>query len=145
LDAETYTYSTSYSAATGNEVLYIKNTSKTKKLIIAEITMGGVNTGLFELFQVTGTAAGTVITGKNINLSSSNAADASGYGDASVTGLTIGDRIGLVRTPANTHCKIDLQDSLILGLNDAIAVTYTGSTGLVDGYMLCYFESEDEI
>jgi hypothetical protein len=145
LDAQTYVWSTSYSASTGNEVLYIKNTSKTKKLIIAEITVGGVLTGLFELFQVTGTASGTSITGKNINLSSSNTADATALGDASVTGLTIGDRIALVRTPANTHCKIDLQDALILGLNNAIAITYTGSTNTVDGYLLGYYEDESEI
>lgn len=145
LDGETFTWSTSYSAATGNEIIYLKNDSKTKKLVIAEIALGGVLTGLFELFQVTGTAAGTGITGKNNNLSSNQVADATAYGDASVTGLTIGDRIALVRTPATTHCKIDLQDSLILGFNDAIAITYTGSTGIVDGYILAYYEKEDAI
>lgn len=145
IDAQCYSYTSSFSAATGNEILYIKNTSKSKKLILSEIYVGGVNTGLFEIFEVTGTAAGTAITAKNTNLASSNAADSVEFGDASVTGLTIGDRMALLRTPANTSAKLDTQDAIILGLNEAIAITYTGSTGTVDAFVLAYFESEDDI
>jgi hypothetical protein len=145
LDAETYLWTTSFSAATGNEIIYIKNNSKTKLLVIDKVTVNGVNAGLFELFQVTGTASGTSITGKNSNLTSGNSADATALGEASVTGLTIGDRIDLARIPANGRATMELQDVLLLGFNDAIAITYTGSTGIVDAIVTGYYETLDGI
>jgi hypothetical protein len=142
---ETYIWSTSWSASTGNEVLYIKNTSKTKTLVLESIQVGGVLTGLFELYEVTGTAAGTTLTGKNTNLGSAAAADAAAFGDAAVTGLTLGDRIALARTPATTSYELDLHDTVILGLNDAVAIQYTGSTGIVDIAALGYYEVEGDL
>jgi hypothetical protein len=126
-------------------VIYIKNTSLTQILIIDKVTVSAVNTGLFELFQVTGTAAGTGITGKNSNLTSGNEAAAVAFGDASVTGLTIGGRIDLARVPATGRATMELQDVLIMGLNDAIAVTYTGGTGIVDLIVTGYYENSGEI
>lgn len=140
IDASTYLWTTSFSAATGNEIIYIKNTSKTKLLVIDKVTVNSVNAGLFELFQVTGTAAGTSITGKNANLTSGNTAEATALGEASVTGLTIGDRIDLARTAANGRATMELDDVLIMGLNDAIAITYTGSTGIVDAIITGYYD-----
>jgi len=139
-EAQTYIWTTSFSAATGNEVMYIKNTSKTKLLVIDKVTVNAVNASLFELYQVTGTAAGTSITGKNTNLTSGNEADATALGEAAVTGLTLGGRIDLARVPANGRTTMELNDVLILGLNDAIAVEYTGSTGLVDLIITGYYE-----
>lgn len=141
-DGECYNVTTSFSAATGNEVIYIKNDSKTKKMYIDLARVGGVNTGLFEVFEVTGTAAGTEITPKNLNLASSQTADATAYGDASVTGLTIGDRIAMVRVPANSSADIPFESTVILGLTDAIAITYTGSTGIVDALIRFWYEGE---
>ena len=145
VDAQTYTWTTSFSAATGNEVIYIKNTSKTKLLIIDNITVSAVNASLVELFEATGTASGTSITAKNTNLTSGNSADATALGEASVTGLTIGDRIDLARLAANGRAVIELQDVLVLGLNDAITLTYTGSTGLVDVRVLGYYDDVKSI
>lgn len=145
LDGRTFSWSSSFSAATGNEIIYIQNTSKTRDLIITEIHCGGVNTGLFELFEVTGTPAGTVITGKNNNLSSNFVAEATAYGNASVTGLTVGDRIGLVRTQAGEHKTLQLQSALILGFQDAIALTYTGSTGVTDCYLQGFYQRPEDI
>ena len=139
-DGETYLWTTSFSAATGNEVIYIKNTSKTKLLVIDRITVNSVNAGLFELYTATGTAAGTTITGFNGNMTSNNVAEADSYGEAAVTGLTLGSRIDLARTPANGRATMELDDVLIMGLNDAITIEYTGSTGLVDVIVTGYYE-----
>jgi hypothetical protein len=99
-DAQVYFWTSSYSASSGDEIIYIKNTSKDKLLMIDQIIVGGVVTSLFEMFEVSGTAGGTVITGVNSNLSSGNVADAAAYGNASVTGLTIGNRLHIARVPA---------------------------------------------
>lgn len=140
-DAETYIWSSSYSATSGDEVIYIKNTSKAKLLVIHSMKLGAVATAQFALYEVTGTPAGTTITGKNTNLTSGNAAEATSYGDASVTGLTIGDRIEIVRIPANDSKHVDTQDCIILGFNDAIAITYTaGSGNTIDATILGYYE-----
>jgi hypothetical protein len=140
-DAQTYIWNTSFSAATGNEVIYLKNTSKEKLLVIHRITVNSVNAGLFELYQATGTASGTSITGVNTNLTSGNAADAIAYGEAAVTGITLGNRIDIARTAANGRTAMKLDDVLVLGLNDAIAVEYTGSTGLVDLIITGYYDT----
>jgi hypothetical protein len=138
-------WTTSFSAATGNEIIYIKNTSKTSLLVIDKADVSSVNAGLFELFEVTGTAAGTSISGSNTNLTSGNEADATSLGEASVTGLTIGKRIDLARTSANGSGTMQLKDVLVLGLNDAIAITYTGSTGIVDAAILGYYEKVENL
>ena len=144
-DGLTFTWTTSFSAATGNEVIYIKNTSKDKLLFIDKVTMNSVNACLFELFQVTGTASGTPITGKNTNLTSSNVAAVESFGEAAVTGLTLGDRIDLARLGANGRTDMNLEDILILGFNSAVALEYTGSTGLVDIIVTGYFEIEADL
>ena len=118
----TYLWTSSYSAGTGNEVIYIKNTSTTQNLIIDKATVNSVLTGLFELNVAAGTAGGTTITGTNANLTSGNAASASSYGNASVTGITPGIRIDMARIPANGRATMELNDILILGLNDAVSI-----------------------
>jgi hypothetical protein len=137
---EAYTWTSSYSAGTGEEVLYVKNDSTTHQLVIDLVHVGGVLTGLFEIYQVSGTAAGTSLTGVNLNLTSSNTASATALGNASVTGLTIGNRLYLHRTPATTSGAFELADTLILGTTDAIAITYTGGTGIVDAEIRGFFE-----
>jgi hypothetical protein len=145
LDGQTYVWTTSFSAATGNEVIYIKNNSKTKLLFIDKIIMSSVNAGLFELYVATGTPGGTTITGANVNLTSNNVADVAAYGEAAVTGLTLGSRLSIVRTAANGSGTMDLQDILILGFDTAITLEYTGSTGLVDVSIEGYFEVEEDL
>ena len=141
-NGETYLWTTSWSADTGEEVIYLKNNSKTKYLIIDKVTVSAVAASLFELYTATGTAAGTTITGANANRASGNAADASAFGEAEVTGLTTASRIDMARVAANGRATMDLQDVLILGQNDAITLTYTGSTGIVDVIITGYFEDK---
>ena len=144
-DGQTFIWTSSFSAATGNEVIYIKNDSKDKLLFIEDVVVSSVNAGLLEIYEVTGTAAGTPITGKNTNLTSSNVAVATAFGDAAVTGLTLGDRIDLARTSANGRVDIKLADILIMGFNNAIAAQYTGSTGIVDVAITGFYEIEADL
>jgi len=144
-DGETYKWNTSWSADTGEMVAYIKCNSTTHRLIIDRVTVGGVVTGFFELFQVTGTAAGTTMTGKNMNLTAGNSANATGFGGAEVTGLTEAGRIDLARVPALGRVDMEIDDTLILGQNHAIAIKYTGSTGIVDIIITGYFKPIKEL
>ena len=137
--ADTYLWTSSFSTNTGEEVIYIKNTSTTQNLIIDKATVNSVLTGLFELCTFTGTAGGTGITGANSNRTSGKTASASSYGDASVTGLTSATRIDLARVPANGRATMELNDVLILGQGDSIAITYTGSTGITDTIITGYY------
>lgn len=145
LDGQCYVWTSSWSSATGLETIYIKNDSKTKKLIISHITVGCVTTGTFELYTATGVAAGTPITGVNMNRSSNNVAAVTAYGAASVTGITPGERLGFVRCPATDTKELPTLDSLVLGFNDAITITWTGSTSITDANIIGYFETEDAI
>ena len=138
-DGLTYLWTSSYSAGTGQEVIYIKNTSTTQDLVIDKATVNGVLTGLFELNVAAGTAGGTTITGTNANRTKNNTAAASTYGDASVTGITPGVRIDMARIPANGRATMELNDVLILGLSDAVSITYTGSTSIVDIIVTGYY------
>jgi len=144
-DGTCYTWTSSWSADTGKEVFYLKNTSKTLLLLIDEIVVSSVLTGLFEVFTTTDTAAGTTVTGKSTNVTRRIAADATALGNAEVTGVTpaIADRIYLARTAATGRAVIDVKDELILGQDDAIVVRYTGSTGIQDVQITGFFEHED--
>ena len=137
--ARTFIWTSSYSADTGAEVIYIKNTSKVNNLVIDKVTVNSVAAGFFEFGAASGTASGTAITGANTNLTSGNVADATALGNAAVTGVTLDTRIDLARTTANGRATMELQDVLIMGLNDAVTITYTGSTGIVDIIVTGYY------
>ncbi len=140
---QTYFWTSSYSATTGDEIIYIKNTSPTLNLYIKSVVVGGVLTGLFEVIHVhDGTATGTTITGKNPNLTSGNAAAATAFGNAAVTGTLTGERIAIIRTIATDSLSIEIHDTLILGQNDEIAVTYTGGTSIVNVEIVVFFDIE---
>lgn len=140
-DERAFNWTSSYSASTGDEIIYLKNTDTDRNLIIHQVDVGGVNTGLFEIYQVTGTATGTEINGTNLKLASGRTPDALSYGDAAVGGLTLGNRISLLRTDANSSRAVgDIAECLFLGFNDAIAIQYTGSAGIVDCSITGYLE-----
>jgi len=142
-DANTFLWTTSASQATGSYAIYIQNTSTTHRLIIDKVTCSSVLTGFFELYQVSGTASGTVITGKNSNLTSGNPAAATSFGG--VSGLTDAGRLDHMRLPALGRATMELQDIVILGANDAIAVKYTGGTDTVDIIITGYYKPISEL
>ena len=132
-DGQAYSFTSAFTADTGEEIISIKNTSATKPLFIWRVTLSAANAAVFTTFQVTsGTSGGTPITAANLNLTSANAAEATSYGDAQVTGSLSGTRLLLSRVGAGDEKIINTDGAIILGQNDEIAITYTGSTGLVE-------------
>jgi hypothetical protein len=129
-------------AAAGTYIAYFKNNSPTKNFYVDFIEVGGVETALWKVWSVTGTAAGgSAITPSNLNLTSGNVADATARGNDSITGLTTVSQLGTLRTSANSDGLIEYNDTLILGTNDAIAVEYdTGTTGVAEVFIRGYFE-----
>jgi hypothetical protein len=140
-DEQVYSFTSAFSANTGEEVISVKNTSDTLNLYIQEIIVSSVNAAEWELLHVTsGTAAGTTVNGKNMNLASNNVAAATSFGNAAVTGTLAGETIAKERSVAGDSIEFRLKSSLALGKNSEIAITYTGSTGAVDVFILCYFD-----
>jgi len=135
-----FSWSSSYAATGGDEVLYIKNTSQTEKLIISEVIIAASAACTFTLFEVSsGTAAGTVVTGQNLNLGSGNSASASAFGNASVTGTLTGNALSFGSVPASSGITLDLKSSLVLGQNNEIAIT-ASATSTVYVTVLGYFD-----
>ena len=133
-----------FSAAAGEYVFYIKNTSSTKVLFLHSLEYHSIQDVHWKVFQCTGTAAGgTVITPTNLNLGSGRTAEATAMGGgATLTGLTIGAQIGTHRTQAAGEAGMDWGEGLILAPNTAIVVEYdTGTTGLCEIDCIFHFET----
>lgn len=122
-------------AAAGTYIVYFKNDDSTKQFHLDEVFVGGVASILWKLWQVTGTAAGgNALTPSNLNLKSGKTATATSRGDDSITGLSTSKEIASVRTAANDSGQMQLRGSVILGLNDAIAIEVdaAGSTDVAE-------------
>jgi len=122
-----YTWTHSYNSGANDTVLLLKNTSADKNLIIDTIIVSSDTTTKIVIhFPSNTTLAGTGVTGVNLNRSSNNVAEASAYGDE--TGNTQGDILGQMILLANTGAVLNINGSVILGLNNEIAVDFVSAT-----------------
>jgi len=131
-------------AAAGDYVAYLKNTSSSKNLFIGDISIGAVETVLWKMFFVTGTAAaGESVTPTPTNRSKSIPAEATAMaGDTAITGLTADGEFSTIRSAATNNAEERFDGSLILGPGDAIAVEYdTGTTGIFEVDINFHYES----
>ena len=139
---QTYVWTSFDSAAAAGEYsIYLQNTSTTQNLIVKEIILSPGVAMTFKIATVTGVAAGTTITGYNMNRNSGNDASANAFGDAAVTNLTEAQviRVAMVGALATEH--VDFHDALQLGQNDTIAVECdVNAGGLVYMQIIGYFE-----
>ncbi len=137
-----FSWTSTYSAAAGEETAYVRNTSATRILVIDKVIVSGIQATVHALaIQTGGTAAGTTMTGVNLNKGSTNTAEAAGFGSASVTGSVVGDIVGYGYHPATDSFLFDYGDSLILGQDDAIFIrSVVGTTGLVYNTIEGHFE-----
>lgn len=122
-----------FTAAAGEYVAYLKNTSSTANIFIGDISFGGVESVLWKGFFVTGTAAsGELLTPTPTNKSMNIPADCiSMAGDTSITGLTTDGLFTIRRSPANDTGEEAFEDTVILGPGDAIVIEYdTGTSGI---------------
>lgn len=122
-DGDAYIWhSVDAAAAAGEYIIYIQNTSPTKLLIIKEVVLSpGVDMS-FKFVTTTGTAAGTPISGFNMNLDSGNVSPDNSFGNAAVTNLTPVSVFHYEQVLALTSAKVDFHDALILGQNDNFAI-----------------------
>ena len=136
-----YSWTSTYAATGGQQVISIKSTSTTDVLVIDEIVVGSSAANVFTLFKVdSGTAAGTPVTGLNLSLQSGKTASASAFGNASVTGSLAGSAIAYDGGPADTFETLDLLGSVVLSQNDEIAVT-AAVTGTVYVSVIGHFKA----
>jgi len=131
-------------AAAGDYVAYLKNSSSTRNLFVSDVSAGGVENIKWKLWVVTGTAAaGETVTPTGLNLSKSIPAEAAAMaGNTTITGLTPGAQLASGRSGANSGAEVHFHDSLILGPNNAIVVEYdTGTAGICE--LVIHFHYED--
>ena len=126
-----FSWTSTYAATAAQEVISIKNTSQTEILTIDYVGAGNSVASAFTLFAVTsGTAAGSAITGKPMNVSKGGTASATAFGGASVTGSLAGDTLGYTTVVAGATEEIPVLAAVVLGQNDEIAIT-ASATGTV--------------
>ena len=121
-DGQTYSWSSRYLVDPGSSIIYIQNTSPTKNLIIDHIDVGGESGTTWELWSCTTDGGGIVVSGNNLNLASSNSAEARAFGDANITSNASGILLGYAKHNDMETEEIHVSDALILGQNDAIII-----------------------
>lgn len=134
-----FSWVSTYTTAGGNEVVaYIKNDHTTSNLEIHQIIAGTAANAVFTINKVTGTAAGTTISAENLNLKSGISASATSYGNAEVTGLSLGGTLGKIRVIANYADMFDLQGAIIVPPGYAIAIS-NSATGAFDITVIAHY------
>jgi hypothetical protein len=118
-------------AATGEFVVYWRNASPNKELVISDIEVSAGEECRVKLHFVTGTAAsGTELTPTNLNRGASRSAPddstvmaMEGNTTTPISGLTSASLIDIVGIPvASGHESLNIGDRVRLGQNDAIAL-----------------------
>ena len=139
---DAFSWTSSYAATGGQEVISIKCTSATQVLIIDEVVVGSSVANVFTLFKVeSGTAAGTTGAVLNLNLQSGKPAPATAFGGASVTGSLTGSVIAYDGVVAAAFTTLDVRGAAVLNQNDEIAVT-AASTGTIYVTVLGHFKDK---
>ncbi len=122
LDGQAYIWTSRYLIAAGSSIIYLQNTSPTRNLIIDDIDVGATSGATWELWSSTGNGAGTVVSGNNINLTSSNNPESRAFGNANITSNSSGILLGYAKNGDNSTTEFHIDDTLILGQNDAIII-----------------------
>lgn len=142
-DGQAYVWSSRYLVDAGSSILYLQNTSPTRNLIIDEIDVGATSGATWELWTCTTDGAGTVVSGANHNLTSSNSPEARAFGDANITANSSGVLVGYAKHGNFGEEGFHTKDTLILGQNDAIIIKRDpGEISTVSGTctVIGYFE-----
>ena len=149
-DGQVYMFSTNgfiTISSTGTEtgILYIKNTSATKFLVINAIRTCGTVVQKVKFYR--NSTAGTLISGAsngqitNTNFTSSNAAEATCYKGTNGSTLTDGTHLGN-HINGIGHSTVYADDAIILGRNDTFSITFElASSGDVCAAVVGYFSA----
>ena len=119
-------------AAAADKILYVRN-DRTTGFVIDSVYVSAVESVLWKMWQVTGTAAGSsVLTASAADTGSQESSRLTARGAGAITGLTEKGQIGAVRTVATGHAEL-LAMPVIVGPGDAISIEYdTGTSGVAE-------------
>ncbi len=114
-----------YSLTGGQEAISLQNDNADLDIIVEDIVVSTAASGVVTVFEVTsGTPAGTTVTPHNLNLGSSVVAQATAFGDASVTGSLSGTTIAAHDISTSVPFDFKFGGKLIIPKNSIIAVTF---------------------
>ncbi len=131
-----------YSATAGEEIISLQNDNADLDIIVSNIVVSTSASGVFTVFEVTsGTPGGTTATAHNLNLGSAVVAQATGFGDASVTGSLSGITIAAHDIGTSTPFDFKFGGSLIIPKDSIIAIT-AATNGVVYANIIFYFASK---
>ncbi len=117
-------YSSYAMGAANEEVMSIKNDSTTLLLHIDQVWIGGLIVAQWKIgYMTSGTPAGTTITGIPLNVDRAQTADATAFGNASVTGSIAIDTMSTILTVADDSKQVDLEGAWILGKDDVFVIS----------------------
>lgn len=132
-----------YSATGGQEVIYIRNDEPDRALHISRLFLFSDAASVWNLFQVTSATAagGTALVYRNPNLTEGNNRSHTSFGSADVTGSLTGDRLFAFTSLADVMISPFLEGALVLGKDDAIAITLvTGAPGVMQATILGFWD-----
>lgn len=133
-----FTFHSSYSATNDHEIFYLQNNGV--DIHVHTITVSTSASGVFQIFrQTSGTAAGTVITGKNGIIGRLIMSDVTAFGDAEVTGTVTGDVIEGQDIGTSVPFVFQMED-LVIPDTEAIVVRCL-TTGVIHVAMSCFRDS----
>ena len=125
-------FSWSSTFATGGtdiEVLSVQNDATDLFLHLDQAWLGAAAAATFSLNRMTsGTPAGTTITGRPLNFDRLKTAEATAFGDASVTGTVAGDLVAHILVPASQSILVSLEGAWVLGKDDVFFLGCATST-----------------
>lgn len=133
-----------YSLTGGEEAISLKNDNASLDIIVDDIIVSTSASGLITIFEVTsGTPGGTTVTPKNLNLGSAVVAQATAFGNASVTGSLSGETLAQHDIGTSVPFDFKLGGSIIIPKDKTIAVTFA-TTGIVNVNIIFYYSSRIE-
>lgn len=91
-------------------------------MIIDHIDIGATAGATWELWTSTSDGAGVVVSGVNANLTSSNSAESSAFGNENITSNSSGVLLGYTKNGDNGTSEFHVNDAVILGQNDSIMI-----------------------
>ena len=146
LRGQAYSWTSSLSASSGDNLIYLRNDlgdTVLRPRFIYAISSKRVDYGVK---FVTGTPLGTPIDDVILNkvISPAPEANATGYGDAAVTGLSDAGVIAVGSSAVDDHMFIDLGDAVMLGQDGAVAVDIETTTGaaVIKVAIWAYFQDD---
>jgi hypothetical protein len=138
---ELYSWTTAtYNYDAADTILLVRNDSATKSLYIESVVFSGDTASEWKVHVSTTaiTAAGTAVTGVNLNLTSNNSADATAKADE--TGNSIGSVIHGAFVLASTASRQDYGGALVLPQNGWVGVDVVTNGAAAVASIVGWFE-----